>query len=80
MYRRILSYILRSSHSHLRTFTSLRSLSGILGSTYGQLRSTNSAGDDFTAVKIVQSISKVLMMNDDKMTSKKVLWQKGMGI
>ena len=32
-----------------------------------QLGSTNSAGDDFATVKIVQSIGKILMMNGDEM-------------
>ena len=39
----------------------------VFDGTHGQLGSTNSAGDDSTMVKIVQSIGKILMMNGDEM-------------
>ena len=37
-----------------------------INSTYGQFGSTNSAGDDSTIAKSVQSIGKTLMMNGDE--------------
>ena len=40
---------------------------GIFDGTHGQLGSTNSVGDDSAIVKIVQSITKVLMINGDEM-------------
>ena len=46
---------------------SLINFPAIFDDTHGQLGSTNSAGDDFATVKIVQSIGKILMMNGDEM-------------
>ena len=40
---------------------------GIFDRTHGQLGSTNSAGDDSTMVKNVQSTGKILMMNGEEM-------------
>ena len=69
-----------SDHSHLRDLICQQLLSGIFNGTHGQFGSTNSAGDDFATVKIVQSIGKVLMMNGDEMDAEEDFMPNAVGI